>query len=65
MEPITKPTSAVFPPKSTMTTGRKLHVDTTRNRQRLVAASNRNWVSITMLAYWGSRSVFIINPHKY
>src|SRR5208283_1777472 len=26
-----------------MTTGRKLHVATTRNKQRFVAAINRNW----------------------
>ncbi len=42
MDPITKPTSTLSPPRSTITSGRKLQVATTRKRKRFVAAISKN-----------------------
>jgi hypothetical protein len=42
MDPMTRPTSILFPPSSTMITGKKLQVATTRNKQKFAAAINRN-----------------------
>jgi hypothetical protein len=38
---MSNPTSAVAPPVSTTKTGKKLQVETTRNRQKLVAHTKR------------------------